>query len=400
MCASAFTVEPDGLQFLASHSFDFNRLIKLGIPYASHDCGVSGKNGFSGGYGTYSQKDSLRILWNEILCSSIPIAFHNGLIDLAFIYEHFYSTLPETLDEFVANLSDWFILDEDESRPGLYDSKYLAEFVARMNASYLEYVFRKCSSRAYISVDFDSDLLRTNFINSVNNDQKSFEQINCELPEEFREPVILPRSVNDKDAQMICKKYAAFGFCPSNRRCYLSHNIDLVLDLEEQKQSKVRERRKRRYDYASKLLRSEEAEPKGAESTSCSRKCSENEDDATNGHLNGSMENEIEMNNTEAQLRSFNDFKRAAIGCHRAGMDSFMTGFAVIFMSRMAILRTGELTPEHGNRLPLRGKPIPLLIHRSEFTMPTAEHCTQWERISIERERRRHLKNIQLNGIS
>lgn len=83
----------------------------------------------------------MKALWHEVLCAGVPITLHNGLIDLAFIYQHFYSILPETFSEFIVNISDWFLLPEDN--PGLYDSKYIAEYITRFKASFLEYVFRK-----------------------------------------------------------------------------------------------------------------------------------------------------------------------------------------------------------------------------------------------------------------
>lgn len=83
----------------------------------------------------------MKTLWHEILCAAIPVTLHNGLIDLGFIYQHFYSVLPETFNEFIVNISDWFLLPGDI--PGLYDSKYIAEYITRFKASFLEYVFRK-----------------------------------------------------------------------------------------------------------------------------------------------------------------------------------------------------------------------------------------------------------------
>lgn len=90
-------------------------------------------------------------LWEEVLASGVPLCFHNGLVDLAFIYHHFYAPLPQLADEFLANISDWFICDieteEDQSsegvqRPLLFDSKYIAEFGSRWPASFLEYIFK------------------------------------------------------------------------------------------------------------------------------------------------------------------------------------------------------------------------------------------------------------------
>ena len=88
---------------------------------------------------TNFQENSLKILWKQILERNIPLMLHNGLVDLIFLYQQFYADLPEKLAEFVTNISDWF----PDASACIYDSKYFSEYCVRMNASFLEYVFRK-----------------------------------------------------------------------------------------------------------------------------------------------------------------------------------------------------------------------------------------------------------------
>lgn len=373
-----FVVEPGGLQFLAKHNFDFNRLIQLGITYHS----VSS-----------FEEDSLKSLWREILIANVPLTLHNGLVDLIFLYQHFYSELPLTLAEFLANISDWFA----GAASSVFDSKYLAEFSARMNASYLEYVFRKCQrdnaveascSRAYLSVEFD-DL--PSLLTAIS---QAVDVVGCGLPQGFYEPVIQPVASSDQQQKLICSRYAAFGFCKRKEKCQLLHNVDLVLDLEERKQMSVRERRKRRYDYATKGIRLE-----GDEKMDDTGNKIPNESCTDGEKLNGGT-SEANVNN-ELNSRSFSDMQRSVIGCHRAGVDSFMTGFAVCFMSRMSLLRNGSFNHTDGNRLPLTGKESPLMIRRSEYTRQTTDHIERWKTIEKERERnilyRSHLSNQKKN---
>lgn len=73
---------------------------------------------------------------NEIITNKVPIALHNGLVDLVFLYHAFYSTVPSKLPQFVSDLSEIFA-------GGIYDTKYIVEYEVRLASSYLEYVFRK-----------------------------------------------------------------------------------------------------------------------------------------------------------------------------------------------------------------------------------------------------------------
>ena len=81
-------------------------------------------------------KWNLRDVYSVLLSSRIPLVLHNGMVDLIFLYQNLYADLPATLATFVADV-------EMKFPSGIYDTKYMAEFVSRMSASFLEFVFRK-----------------------------------------------------------------------------------------------------------------------------------------------------------------------------------------------------------------------------------------------------------------
>ncbi|EJW86356.1 CAF1 family ribonuclease [Wuchereria bancrofti] len=363
LCTVPFIVEADGFQFLSKHKFDFNRWINLGIPYGNDT----------------EKANTMKTLWHEVLCAAVPITLHNGLIDLAFIYQHFYSVLPETFSEFVVSVSDWFLLSE--GIPGLYDSKYIAEYISRFKASFLEYVFRKCQrenaieqarNRLYVSIEFDFKSAETHLKNTV-------DIVDCKLPDNFDASASMESCfITDEQKNSLCKRYSNYGFCHS-KNCSYIHDIDILLSLEEQKQSRIRERRKRRYDYESKLSESgytDGQKDKILVSTSTKEKTVVKHSETK----------------TSANLTQTTNLLQSVTGCHRAGVDSFMTGFAVVFMQRMNLLRTGNFDPKCGNKMALSGTMTPLVLQKSDYVKAVNDHIAKWTEIERERNRRMELR--------
>ncbi|EGT44536.1 hypothetical protein CAEBREN_25794 [Caenorhabditis brenneri] len=314
-----FTIEPSALQFLAKHSFDFNRLIQSGVQFQGKNC-------------------PLRTLFHEFLGSSATLCLHNGFVDLAFLYKQMYDVdLPETLDEFVNNLSDLF---PDDFLP-IADSKYLAEYQTRYKSSYLEYVFRRTQGdneierqarRYHIEIDFS---INENLSKSL---KEATEIVDVRLPEGFPDHAI-PIDLHIH----VCKNFAYHGFCHARntpKGCKMLHEVDAAIDLQRIKENKKAFKRKRRYNN---VIAESVAEKTGTD--------------------------EEAWNQAKFQknllTRDYREQKRNVLtGLHRAGVDAFMTAFAVVYQQRRTLMTDDSVDLKYLNRVPLSAKDQPLHIRR------------------------------------
>lgn len=337
LCKENYIVEPSSLQFLIGHGFDFNRQYSLGVPYyrgEDRPTEVSEAGGVS-----------LRKLFLQLLQWRKPLVLHNGLLDLAFMYHSFYLSLPAKLPSFLADLTEMF-------PSGVYDTKYISEKKAALQASYLEYVFRKrqrdnasreAEGKSFVSIQF-----------LEYNKEHSVDHGNCALRAER------------PDAQLvICKNFARFGWCAKGEQCCGSHSVDDVLDAEDAKRRKRKRCKKSSTPNNSNHCSDSEA------STQEDGPC----DDAATVDENGA-----------ADTSAVNH--RYTTGLHRAGYDAFMTGYAfATFLLAYAKCRpgpTGDMdADEMGleamvNRVYLTGKVDPLQIRVGNFAKHSAKHVEKY----------------------
>jgi len=326
---------------------------------------------------------------------------HNGLIDLLFVYHYFVQPLPETLSKFVAGLCDNF--------PPIFDTKYIAEFHIKETKSSLEYIFKKSE--------------RTN----LHNKSKGYPYISTidETPSmvEYLTNILNSKPQYDitKPKLTLCENFAIYGYCRLSMDCTFSHDINLLLDTEEQlkeqkkltqvtkrkKQNSKKNTRKRsrknndmeNYDtktYTNRpWMESEFAKPQLLSENPHSVPPSEQSLSSTMENISSTSHNpspsgsnghyiepsslialpsqiEVEQNSLypkvahEINKNNSNDFILVATNQqHNAGFDAFAT--ASIFSYYRHIIADKLLNFEIMNKIFLPGKRIPLILRKSDY---------------------------------
>ncbi|XP_076837046.1 target of EGR1 protein 1 [Brachyhypopomus gauderio] len=391
LCAEEYIIEPQSVQFLVQHGFDFNKQYAQGVPYnKGNDKGgeVHGLN--------------VRTLFVELLRAKKPLVVHNGLIDMAFLYQCFYAHLPEKLGTFTADLSEMF-------PAGIYDTKYTVEYELRFTASYLEYAYKKCKldNARSIETGAEGPHLFLEFCHYSGHLQDYVDYRPC-----------LESHSND-GGQNICVQFSAYGWCPSGSRCPMSHDTDLIIQQDERNKEDKRKKRKRRQkrkttqdevggspqDKRAHLDREEGDSVLGEETATSETSAAAiqhqqpggNETEAprpgdpgeAHGEENrgGASPAQVEtadpgvdaQHASEKVLTTVKDGKVEG-GTHRAGFDAFMTGYVFAFAGVLN-QEPGTHTGLHGcqNKLYLSGKSVPLHVVKSTFSRSSKAHTRKME---------------------
>ncbi|RVE61554.1 hypothetical protein OJAV_G00172810 [Oryzias javanicus] len=404
LCSEEYIIEPQSVQFLVQHGFDFNKQYSHGITY----CKGNNKGG-SDDRGIH-----IRALFTELLRARKPLVLHNGLIDMAFLYQSFYAHLPERLVTFTADLSDMF-------PAGIYDTKYITEFELRLTASYLEYAYKKCkldNSRA-LSSGTPGPHLHIDFCQYAGHMSTYVDYREC------------PAVASSEEQTEVCQRFSAFGWCPNGTKCPLSHDTDLIILQDEKCKDDKRKKRKRQrekkragggsaegssiFDGAplNKIpnMETDAGDDKPDTTTETRREDllhgdspatldeaqSENTKDEDKVELNcpttGAADESKMEDGSNEQLRvrpAEAQKKKADTGTHRAGFDAYMTAYIFAFsyiLSKKENSEDGENEKEQAwlpaclNKVYLSGKAAPLNVVKSTFAKSSKAHLQKMEMV-------------------
>ncbi|NWX39978.1 TOE1 protein, partial [Steatornis caripensis] len=384
LCMEDYIVEPQSVQFLVQHGFDFNKQYSQGIPYHKGN-----------DKGNENQSQSVRTFFLELIRAKKPLVLHNGLIDLVFLYQCFYAQLPDNLGTFTADLSEMF-------PAGIYDTKYASEFETRFVASYLEYAYKKCKRENCKLKDSSSQHLTVEFCNYSASMSHYIDYRHCSLEEESH-------NVGGENKVPVCEKFSAYGWCPKGVKCPQSHNIDLIIDEDDKLWEK---RKKRKHKWKRRKNTEESAKPFEQESSGKEMELAQNGEEGPPRKqscyepaaatqitpisecrpLEENMDTEPEASSdtsaqweedqgstagTAAQAETHDPPSQG--GTHRAGFDAFMTGY---IMAYVWMLKKGKNTdagagpwlPDCHNKLYLSGKSVPLQVVKSLFSKSSKAH--------------------------
>ncbi|XP_068262822.1 target of EGR1 protein 1 [Nyctibius grandis] len=435
LCTEDYVVEPQSVQFLVQHGFDFNKQYSQGIPY--HKGNDTGNE---------NQSQTVRTFFLELIRAKKPLILHNGLIDLVFLYQCFYAHLPDNLGTFTADLSEMF-------PAGIYDTKYASEFETRFAASYLEYAYKKCKRENCKLKDSSSQHLTIEFCNYPANMSRYIDYRHCSLEEESH-------NVGGENKVSVCEKFSAYGWCPKGMKCPQSHNIDLIID-EDDKLWEKRKKRKHKWkcrkntEESTKAFEQEssgkemevaqngeegpprkqscykpaaatelaeitpnsegrtlaensmDTEPEVSSDTSAQQEKDLGSTEGTAAQVaaavspcakgNASDSDQVEGNSevptgvgsvnhpdtpeTEAARATEKETHGPPSqgGTHRAGFDAFMTGYVMAYVwmlkkGKNTDAGTGPWLPDCHNKLYLSGKAVPLQIVKSLFSKTSKAH--------------------------
>jgi len=328
LCGEDYIVEPGALKFLVEHGFDFRKQYSHGIQYLRGNDRDDAEN-----------VQHIRDIFSHIVKARTALVLHNGLIDLVFLYQNFYAALPDKLGTFMSDISEMFPL-------GVYDTKYIADYVSRTQASFLEFVFRK-----------EQKINREKFQKKRPHVKIQFQNIDS--------PDVDWRYCGEEKEQEgsveVCFSYAHHGHCPVGNSCDKSHDIDHIIKHRHIEKEKKYRKRKRPYEGNGS------AEENG-----------QNQEEIGNGET----VEEREDGDNEPMVPE-TDKPPANSGGHRAGFDAFMTGFALT-----TFLVHQTQIPEHPadfspaslntqslvNRIYLVCKDFPMLLAKSSFSKSSLEH--------------------------
>ncbi|MGH0150034.1 UNVERIFIED_CONTAM: hypothetical protein FKN15_032440 [Acipenser sinensis] len=358
LCMQEYVIEPQSVQFLVQHGFDFNKQYAQGIPYH--------KGNDRGGD---LQSQSMRALFLEVIQARKPLVLHNGLIDLVFLYQCFYAWLPDRLGTFTADLSEIF-------PAGIFDTKHAAEFEVRFMASYLEYAYKKwwaygwCPNGSQCTLSHNTDLI-------IEQDEQSKDhKRRRKNKRKFKAAQEESRAPNEPDRVEHESRPPNKQLCVQEDRGSVKEaaSADVVDSIKDALLAEEVER---------KDMSDEQVVEDAQGSNGTENKC---EPQVILGNGTGDQNDVAILQGEKEGCKGKEKQKTAEGGTHRAGFDAFMTGYIFAYVTTLKAgaetdPSSGACLPDCLNKVYLSGKSVPLQIVKSSFSKSSKAHTLKMESV-------------------
>ncbi|KAI9292960.1 ribonuclease CAF1 [Neoconidiobolus thromboides FSU 785] len=370
-CQTTYKINPSSLEFLLDNGFDINNQIKNGIPYFPGDNGIDkellkkiepNNKKFKREERPLSQPEKynriLRTMVYELITSSCTLILHNGLLDLMYLYNSFFATLPLNLDTFIADVSSWPIIQQN----GLFDTKCLAEFQFREKASYLSFLFNKAYREQTVLkkmkqiMEDDSNELKN--INYFEVNIQPGVNLNNKIENDKKEVKINPKdsidyNIDIKIDKEYCMRYIYHGNCPNKP----NKQLDLGQGPNQQKCMKSHHL----LNYLNHCLKLQLYNTKNNSDPNVQVFLFEHFKSNTNIYQQSlKVAEDIFISNKDPTL---SDTK------HTAPYDAFMTAYTFLhFLFYPDVKLRLDNNKEFKNNIYLMGRNLPLKIVKSKFT--------------------------------
>ncbi|KAJ3122081.1 Target of EGR1, member 1 (Nuclear) [Physocladia obscura] len=370
------SVSPSSLAFLVDNGFDLNAAVREGLPFDP----------------TPDDSSTSKILIRDLFAAIVsratvaPLVVHNGLLDLMFLYHSFYAPLPATLDVFVADLADMF-------PAGLVDTKYIADYRRNMKSPLFSI---SMAAPIPASLELSKEICLPNGALSAS---RSLAILSKPAPSATAIRNAKRRKSSAASKNTHCIQYASHGYCPNGSVCPKSHNLDVILNAEEEEAARQQARKSGNTisGASSKKSKNYDADQESNLAVQNSIQLSENgkkdnclskivfaKESASSITTIQSPANESSTVSLIPSLDSFETY-------HSACFDSYMTGFVFCsqqmqHLSSLSVINGTDkpingvsvdlvqFVKQHGNKLYLMGKDVPLNILASAFTRNSDGH--------------------------
>lgn len=226
-CQSKYSVEPQSLEFLARNGFDINSMVKHGIRYNPKNHQIhSQKKSHSSKKRKFQSEENESLNQGNQFMESIFLAIfrrmrerklkllvHNGLMDIMYIYNSFYASLPENFASFVEDMASLSGSSEHSEGNTIFDTKFIEDYEFRGKVSYLGYVYAKYSH--------------------WNQELGPEERLEIDVLEgDSNQGISHIPYVSEKNRE-ICLQFAYHGNCKLGKLCKLSHSMKKILGFIE-----------------------------------------------------------------------------------------------------------------------------------------------------------------------